>query len=139
MNNWSAARRISARVGLVAGLLLMSMAPAGAQERAYSKWFRYGEGIDTAWEITGDAAKPLQALIRRKGWEHRTSPRRVLVLYPRPSSAYDVAITKILQSAGLQPRPAPQLRDAVHLVQPGLRPSGGQLGHHGGGRPVRRG
>src|SRR5918999_6278289 len=96
MNNWSAARRISARVGLVAGLLLMSMAPAGAQERAYSKWFRYGEGIDTAWEITGDAAKPLQALIRRKGWEHRTSPRRVLVLYPRPSSAYDVAITKIL-------------------------------------------
>jgi putative ABC transport system substrate-binding protein len=96
MNNWSAARRISARVGLVAGLLLMSMAPAAAQERAYSKWFRYGEGIDTAWEITGDPAKPLQAMIRRKGWEHRTSPRRVLVLYPRPSSAYDVAITKIL-------------------------------------------
>jgi putative ABC transport system substrate-binding protein len=96
MNNWSAARRISARLGIVAGLLLLSMAPAGAQERPYSKWFRYGDGIDTAWEITGDAAKPLEATIRRKGWEHRSSPRKVLVLYPRPSSAYDIAITKIL-------------------------------------------
>jgi putative tryptophan/tyrosine transport system substrate-binding protein len=92
----SAVRRKSSLLAIVAALLLLSIAPAATQERPYSKWFRYGEGVDTAWEIAGDPAKPLEALIRRKGWEHRTAPRRVLVLYPRPSSAYDVAITKIL-------------------------------------------
>ena len=96
MNFWTAARRNSVRLGIVAGLLMLSIAQAVAQERPFSKWFRYGEGVDTAWEISGDPVNPLQALIRRKGWEYRTAPRRVLVLYPRPSSAYDVAITKIL-------------------------------------------
>jgi putative ABC transport system substrate-binding protein len=41
--------------------------------------------------------KPMQVSITRKGMELRRTSQRVLVLYPRPSSAYDVAITKILQ------------------------------------------
>ena len=71
--------------------------PAAAQDRTNSKWFRYGAGVDQAWDVSGDPAKPMQFSITRKGMELRRSSQRVLVLYPRPSSAYDVAITKILQ------------------------------------------
>jgi len=39
----------------------------------------------------------MQLSITRRGFQLRHSAARVLVLYPRPSSAYDIAITKILQ------------------------------------------
>src|SRR5262249_4304508 len=68
---------------------------AGAQEQQpVAKWFRYGGGVDTAWDIKADPANPNKLTVRRKG-EQRGTPKRVFVLYPRPSSAYDVAITKI--------------------------------------------
>jgi len=85
------------RIGFgVLGLLLALVATAAAQERLESKWFRYGGGIDGAWEFVGDRADPMKILIRRKGGELRGAAKRVFVLYPRPSSAYDTAITKIL-------------------------------------------
>ena len=91
--------RIRARsVGIVAGLLLSTLAAsAPAQEKFASKWFRYGPGVDTAWTISADPAKPLQLSVQRKARASSASSKRVLVLYPRPSSAYDIAITKILQ------------------------------------------
>jgi putative tryptophan/tyrosine transport system substrate-binding protein len=91
--------RIRARsVGIVAGLLLSILAAsAPAQEKFASKWFRYGPGVDTAWTISADPAKPLQLSVQRKARASSASSKRVLVLYPRPSSAYDIAITKILQ------------------------------------------
>ena len=86
--------RVRARsVGIIAGLLLSTLAAsAPAQEKFASKWFRYGPGVDTAWTISADPAKPLQ-----QARASSASSKRVLVLYPRPSSAYDIAITKILQ------------------------------------------
>ncbi len=82
-------------VGLLGGSLLVGV-PARAQERkSYASWFKYGAQIERSWnvsEVEGDANK---VLIRPLGMES-TSGRRVLVLYPRSSSAYDVAITKIL-------------------------------------------
>lgn len=91
--------RIRARsVEIVAGLLLSILAAsAPAQEKFASKWFRYGPGVDTAWTISADPAKPLQLSVQRKARASSASSKRVLVLYPRPSSAYDIAITKILQ------------------------------------------
>ena len=91
--------RIRARsVGIVAGLLLSILAAsAPAQEKFASKWFRYGPGVDTAWTISADPAKPLRLSVQRKARASSASSKRVLVLYPRPSSAYDIAITKILQ------------------------------------------
>jgi putative tryptophan/tyrosine transport system substrate-binding protein len=70
---------------------------AAAEPMPISKWFRYGAEVDKFWAVSGDPAKPMQFSITRKGMELRRSSQRVLVLYPRPSSAYDVAITKILQ------------------------------------------
>ena len=90
--------------GIVAALLALSLtatATATAEMRPFSSWFKYGSEIDAAWDVTGDAAKPTIVSIRRKpaekqSFEKRGAARRVLVLYPRPSSAYDIAITKIL-------------------------------------------
>ena len=96
MIKWIGVRRNSVRFGLLAGLLVCLLPGAGAQDQLASKWFRYGADVDTAWEIAANPATPLQVLIRRKGGEPRGSPKRVLVLYPRPSSAYDTAITKML-------------------------------------------
>jgi putative ABC transport system substrate-binding protein len=82
-------------IPLLPASLLIS--PAVAQQRPMSKWFRYGAEVENSWDVSGDPAKPMQFSITRKGMELRRSSQRVLVLYPRPSSAYDVAITKILQ------------------------------------------
>ncbi len=86
----------SVRSGLLAGLLCSLAASALADDRPFAKWFRYGSEVDTAWNVIGDPAKPSQLSIRRKGGEQGGAEKRVLVLYPRPSSAYDIAITKML-------------------------------------------
>jgi hypothetical protein len=88
--------------GIVAALLALSLtATATAEMRPFSSWFKYGSEIDATWDVAGDAAKPMVVSIRRKSTENQSAQkrgalRRVLVLYPRPSSAYDIAITKIL-------------------------------------------
>jgi putative ABC transport system substrate-binding protein len=68
---------------------------ADAQTRPFDKWFKYSSDIDTAWDVAGDAAQPMRVSIRRK--QADGPEKRVLVLYPRPSSAYDTAITEILR------------------------------------------
>src|SRR5438128_9749781 len=71
--------------------------PALADDQPFSKWFRYGSDIDAIWKVAGDPANPMQVSIRRKDAAQREPAKRLLVLYPRPSSAYDIAITKILR------------------------------------------
>jgi putative ABC transport system substrate-binding protein len=59
-------------------------------------WFKHGDGVHAAWHVTPNPANPLEVSITPR-YAAKDQPRRkVLVLYPRPSSAYDVAITKIL-------------------------------------------
>jgi putative ABC transport system substrate-binding protein len=81
---------------LLAGLLTCAVIDAAdAQVKPFAKWFKYSPDIDVAWDVIGDPAQPMQVLIRSK--EGEGSPKRILVLYPRPSSAYDTAITEILR------------------------------------------
>jgi hypothetical protein len=61
----------------------------------FGKWFKYSPGTDTMWDITGDPADPMHVVLRQKKAEGPL--KRILVLYPRPSSAYDTAITEILR------------------------------------------
>jgi putative ABC transport system substrate-binding protein len=96
MINWTVARRWSVRLGILAALLTGLPPLAAAQTVLVSKWFRYGAGIDSAWSIVADPGNSMHVSIRRKGAEPRGARKQVLVLYPRPSSAYDIAITKIL-------------------------------------------
>jgi putative ABC transport system substrate-binding protein len=61
----------------------------------FAKWFKYSADINTVWDVVGDAKDPMHVSIRRKRPEG--PEKRVLVLYPRPSSAYDTAITEVLR------------------------------------------
>ena len=84
--------------GMLASLALLSMGvPALAQGAPAAKWFRYAAVIDKAWVVSEVPGNPLQFEIERKTRETGAARKRVLVLYPRASSAYDIAISKILQ------------------------------------------
>jgi len=95
MLTWMKALRHCFRLAAI-GIFLSAASATAAEEHAYTKWFRYGGGVDTAWTLTADPANPLRISIRRNATDLRGPVKRVLVLYPRPSSAYDIAITKIL-------------------------------------------
>jgi putative ABC transport system substrate-binding protein len=88
--------------GIAAVVLVLSLTVTAAAEiRPFSSWFKYGSEIDATWDVKGDSAKPTEVSIRRKAADAqsadtRSAKRRVLVLYPRSSPAYDIAITKIL-------------------------------------------
>ncbi|MCX8101061.1 MAG: hypothetical protein N3D77_07485 [Geminicoccaceae bacterium] len=62
----------------------------------FASWFRIEEARTVDWLVEPVEGDPLQAVIRRK--TRGTGPlRRALVLYPRPSPAYDIAISKMLE------------------------------------------
>lgn len=63
----------------------------------YASWFRIEEARATDWLIEPVEGDPLQALVRRK--TRGAGPlRRALVLYPRSSPAYDIAISIMLEA-----------------------------------------
>jgi putative ABC transport system substrate-binding protein len=86
---------------LLSGALLVSLlglAPAAeAAERIATSWFRYDSRVEAAWTVQTDTVNPMRVSIHRKGGDKFGPVKRMMVLYPRPSSAYDIAITKILQ------------------------------------------
>jgi len=91
MKSGHSLRRIA--LGLALAVLAASTAPSRADQ--VSTWFKHGDEVRGSWSVAETAGDPSRITIRPR---FNTSPtRRVLVLYPRPSSAYDVAITKILQ------------------------------------------
>ncbi|MGZ9142396.1 MAG: ABC transporter substrate-binding protein [Candidatus Binatia bacterium] len=82
---------------LVGGLFWLGLTGAAvhaAGPEPYSKWFKFTANVSTEWDVKGDA-DPNQLFISSK--QKHGPARRVLVLYPRASSAYDIAITQILQ------------------------------------------
>lgn len=67
----------------------------------YADWFRFDESLKENWKFVADKNDPKRLKVYAGNGESssalRIEPRfRVMVLYPRPSSAYDLAITKIL-------------------------------------------
>ncbi len=81
---------------LAALLACSAAAPARAEDRPFSGWFHYRAELDDRWTFAADPADPMRLSIRRKSANQSGPVRRVLVLYPRPSSAYDIAISTIL-------------------------------------------
>ena len=86
-------------LGSLVAALVLSATPAGAEttDPGYAEWFRYGEEAEQHWDFVEAERTAWQLTIQRKEPDHTRPLRRVFVLYPRPSSAYDVAITKILE------------------------------------------
>ena len=85
-------------IGLLAAPVALIAAPGWAQLESppnYADWFGYGEEAMEAWDFIETPGTPWIVTVRRKQ-PVSADPQRVMVVYPRPSSAYDVAITKVL-------------------------------------------
>lgn len=90
-------RHLATLAAGVAGLLaLPPVATAAVPAAGLASWFKIDAARTADWRIEPIDGDPLQAVVRRA--DRVAGPlRRILVLYPRPSPAYDVAISKILE------------------------------------------
>jgi putative ABC transport system substrate-binding protein len=82
-----------ATAALVLGLAMPTASQAAS---GFGEWFKYGAELESAWSFAAVADEGLEVSIRRKNDRAAGSRARVMVLYPRASSAYDIAITRIL-------------------------------------------
>lgn len=85
-------------IGLVLVLCCGALAgpAAAATEPAYYEWFRPSAGNLDNWLLEDLGGEPDQLRIRSRERRGLRAPRRIVVLFPRPSSAYDAAMNKIL-------------------------------------------
>jgi len=77
----------------LAPVLVASPAYASGQ---LNDWFRVGDAALEDWHILAEHNDPYIARVVRAGRNPGEAAQKVMVVYPRPSSAYDVAITQIL-------------------------------------------
>jgi putative ABC transport system substrate-binding protein len=86
-----------ALVALGLAFVAVTAAPARATGiTTITDWFKVGSAVLDEWDISVSPTDPLKVRIRPKRSGSTQRLRRVMVLYPRPSSAYDTAITKVL-------------------------------------------
>ena len=91
--------RMLRAAGIVAALAaaLFAGLPRAKAEPAYHQWFRPSEKNLESWLIRERDGDPYQIdILRRDGKGIDRDAKRVLVMFPRPSSAYDIAMNKIL-------------------------------------------
>jgi putative tryptophan/tyrosine transport system substrate-binding protein len=74
----------------------LAQAIASPTEPNFANWFKYGAAVDDRWVVTETIGNPNLVSVRPKRLINKPASKKVMVIYPRPSSAYDIAITKIL-------------------------------------------
>lgn len=83
----------AAAASVTAGSALATVSSSGGF-KVYADWFRLGAATSADWDIIVAPDDALRVRIKPKKYLSSQPLRRILVLYPRPSSAYDTAITK---------------------------------------------
>ena len=86
-------RAAAALIGVIAIVLWPALALADGP--LLGGWFGYDEEVNRAWTVAAVGDDRMRVSIKPRF--NAAPPYRVTVLYPRQSSAYDIAITKILQ------------------------------------------
>ncbi len=94
--NFAFPRRLAFAIGIAAVTAFATPAYAAAPETSLGDWFRVGGAVQEDWKIVPDVGDPFMGRVVRQGRTPGEAKQKVLVVYPRPSSAYDVAITQIL-------------------------------------------
>ncbi|MDH3966335.1 MAG: hypothetical protein OEU56_04850 [Rhodospirillales bacterium] len=98
--NWNIRMLRPNILGLIAAALLTAGVlgeSSRAAEPSYSAWFKPAENSKRSWsfaEVEGDS---YSLTIQRKQAGPTEPRRRIMVLFPRRSSAYDIAMDQILQ------------------------------------------
>lgn len=91
-----ATKRPAAATILSAFLLAAAWSGAARAEPGYRAWFTPAEQSLRAWDLVEGEGEDTQVLIRRKEPLATGPVLPVMVIFPRPSSAYDIAMNKIL-------------------------------------------
>jgi len=89
-------RRLIPGIYILAASIILSSLQTAAATPHYKDWFGYDNNISSSWVFSKIEDDPYQVSIHRKGTMRGEAERRVFVFYPRPSSAYNTAITSIL-------------------------------------------
>jgi putative tryptophan/tyrosine transport system substrate-binding protein len=95
-------RRALVTTGVAAGLCVSPSAFAqlalarGTEHPNYWEWFKYADSIPKKWNVQQTENPNRIEITSRRAMETFAPRKRMLLVYPRPSSAYDIAITKIL-------------------------------------------
>jgi putative ABC transport system substrate-binding protein len=69
---------------------------AGSGDLAYQSWFKLVGGAEEQWRIVPTPGNTLEVRVLAREAQRAAPAKKVLVVYPRPSSAYDIAISRIL-------------------------------------------
>ncbi len=77
-------------------MLLGFFSPCYAQETTFRDWINPRESVYVNWTIVPDEKDPLRISIRPRDSQQSTEGRKILFLFPKKSSAYDTALSKIL-------------------------------------------
>jgi putative tryptophan/tyrosine transport system substrate-binding protein len=87
----------------MSGLGMSSLSSALAQtfeapsaNLPYWSWFKYSTQVTDKWVVEASAGDPNRVTILPKRIGDAGPRQKMIVIYPRPSSAYDIAISKIL-------------------------------------------
>ena len=86
---------LSAAAATAAAPAAFANTPATTGTPAYWSWFKHGEGVHKNWLVEQQGV-PDWIRITPRFQTAAGQTRKIMVMYPRPSSAYDIAITKIL-------------------------------------------
>jgi putative tryptophan/tyrosine transport system substrate-binding protein len=94
-------RSLGLRAGMllsvcVAGIVGFSTLAHAIAPNTFDHWFKVGASANLHWTVSAATDDGLQVSIKPKRLVSSRPLRRILVLYPRPSSAYDTAITRFL-------------------------------------------
>ena len=91
------------RIGRMMSILALTLVPLCLAEEAAAgsivaigSWFKIDADVTANWQIMQPGPDPMVLQIKPKRLHSSRPLRRVLVMYPRSSSAYDTAITKII-------------------------------------------
>lgn len=91
-------RRLLNQGSALAGLALAGVLPQAAAARTtptYADWFGIDKALKNDWQVRGVANDPWRVAIAPRQRVSEAA-QHVVVFYPRQSSAYDIAISKIL-------------------------------------------
>lgn len=85
-------------LGIVSVLALALLAgPSQAADPSYATWFEPSEDARQSWNFAEMKGDPFRLTIRPEKVDTENPAYRVFILFPRKSSAYDIAMSQILE------------------------------------------
>lgn len=86
------------RVGIIALLLLVGSYQSlfSASESSYHDWIQFKESVQLNWKVIPENNDPLKISLQPKFTQNKKILKKILFLFPKKSSAYNTAISMIL-------------------------------------------